>query len=91
MKKIMMTVIIFYVSMSYDKGITDTWGLVQYKMDRDNRPVEDYSWDDDATVGWIDMDSLVVVYDGQSFAEEHKAGIKETGRQSGFPGREDGV
>ena len=34
---------IFYVSMSYDKGITDTWGLVQYKMDRDNRPVEDYS------------------------------------------------
>ncbi len=70
---------IFYVSMSYDKGITDTWGLVQYKMDRDNRPVEDYSWDDDATVGWIDMDSLVVVYDGQSFAEEHKAGIKETG------------
>ena len=73
---------IFYVSMSYGRGITDTWGLVQYKMDGDGRPVEDYSWDDDAaTVGWIDMDSLVAVYDGLSFAEEHQAGIKKTGEE----------
>lgn len=69
---------IFYVSMSYDKGGSGTWGVVQYKMDSNNKPVADYSWEEGATTGWIDMDSLVVVYDGKSFAEEHAAEIRKT-------------
>ena len=71
---------IFFVSMTYDKGAGGTWGLVQYHMDGEGLPEADYSWeeDGDAVVGWIDMDSLLAVYDGYTFAEEHEAQIKDT-------------
>lgn len=71
---------IFFVSMSYAKEAGGTWGLVQYHMDGEGLVVADYSWEEngDAVVGWIDMDSLLAVYDGYSFAEEHEAQIKDT-------------
>lgn len=68
---------VLYVSMVYDAGMSGKWGVVQYQKDDDGVPVEDYSYGEGALVGWIDLDQLVVVYDNQSFTEEHAAEIKE--------------
>lgn len=70
---------VFYVSMAYDNGSSRRWGLVQYHMDEEGIPVEDYGWEtqDGAIVGWIDMAHLTAVYDNQSFMEEHAAQITE--------------
>lgn len=68
---------IFYVSMSYDKRKSETWGLVQYYLDENGVPVEDYSWEENVTVGWINMEELQVVYDGTSFIEEHASEIQK--------------
>lgn len=73
---------VFYVSMSYEDGPAGRWGLVQYCLDEEGRPVEDYSWEGDASVGWIHMADLVAVYDGRSFAEEHASQIRETDQDS---------
>lgn len=73
---------VLYVSMTYENGGTGKWGLVQYRMDEDGIPVEDYGWEDGATVGWIDMKDLLNVYDGISFMGEHESEIKETDRES---------
>ena len=69
---------VLYVSMTYDKGMSGKWGLVQYVLNDEGQPAEDYSWDEGATVGWIKMEELLSVYDGYSFAEEHRAEIQET-------------
>ena len=69
---------VLYVSMTYDKGMSGKWGLVQYVLNDEGPPAEDYSWDEGATVGWIKMEELLSVYDGYSFAEEHRAEIQET-------------
>lgn len=68
---------VLYVSMTYDKGMSGKWGLVQYVLNDEGQPAEDYSWDEGATVGWIKMEELLSVYDGYSFAEEHRAEIQE--------------
>lgn len=68
---------IFYVSMSYDKGRTETWGLVEYLLDENGIPVEDYGWEENVAVGWINMEELQVVYDGISFIEEHASEIEK--------------
>ena len=44
---------VLYVSMTYDKGLSGKWGLVQYVLNDEGQPAEDYSWDEGATVGWI--------------------------------------
>ena len=73
---------VFYVSMTYDTGRSGTWGVVQYRMDENGSPVMDYGWEDGAAVGWIPMTDLLVVYDGQSFREEHKGELQETDQES---------
>lgn len=77
---------VFYVSMSYNEGISQTWGLVQYHMDEEGNPVSDYGWGEENgdVTGWIDMSDLLVIYDAYSFEEEHGAEIKDVSGDSAF-------
>lgn len=68
---------VLFVSRVYGKWASGSWGLVQYKKDENGVPLEDYSYEEGAVVGWINLDELVVVYDNQSFTEEHAAEIEK--------------
>lgn len=69
---------VLFVYITYDKGNSGTWGLVQYVLDEEGKPKTDGNWEEEAAVGWIKMEELVNVYDGVSFSEEHGAEIQET-------------
>lgn len=69
---------VLFVYITYDKGNSGTWGLVQYVLDEEGKPETDGNWEEEAAVGWIKMEELVNVYDGVSFSEEHGAEIQET-------------
>lgn len=68
---------VLYVYITYEKGNSGKWGLVQYVLDEEGQPNEDYSGEEEAAVGWIKMEELLNVYDGRSFAEEHRSEIQE--------------
>ena len=72
---------VFYVSLSCPKG-KEAWGIVQYRKDENGQPTEDYGWEEGAVIGWISMDELTAIYDGQSFLEDHESEIKYTDADS---------
>ena len=63
-----------YVSFTTSDNKGELWGVIQFSYDENNEPVQSYDWSEDEEgvySGWVPMDSLVLVYDYESFYEEH--------------------
>lgn len=79
-----------YVSFEEDKGGVK-WGVIQYEY-KDGTYTPSWDWDTSGKIirtGWVSMDSLWLIYDYQSFTEEHKDEFEDyTGDTREFIGKE---
>lgn len=65
----------FYVSFTYDLD-GDAWGVVEYDVNDGTDKWLGWKTGKKSGTGWVKMDDLLVIYDQQSFEEEHSAAFK---------------
>lgn len=79
-----------YVSFEEDKG-GKKWGVIQYEY-KDGTYTPSWDWDTSGKIirtGWVPMDSMWLIYDYQSFEEEHEDEFENyTGDAREFIGKE---